>query len=78
MKKTIVSISYLELINWLTEARIKRGWSIRDLAKELEIPHTTIHRIETLERRLDVNEYIAYCRVLNLDPLKGLQYCYQL
>lgn len=78
MKKTIVSIPYLELIDWLKEARVNRGWSIRDLAEKLEYPHTTIHRIETLERRLDINEYVVYCRALSLDPLEGLQLFYDL
>ncbi|MEN0036744.1 MAG: helix-turn-helix transcriptional regulator [Cellvibrio sp.] len=72
MEKTIASQSYLGLIKWLIDARISRGWSIRDLAAELDVAHTTIHRIETLERRLDVHEYVHYCRALNLDPIEGI------
>ena len=78
MEKTITSTSYLELVTWLKEARISRGWSIRDLANELQCAHHTIQRIEALERRLDVNEYIFYCRKLNLDPIKGLKRFYLL
>ena len=76
MEKTIASQSYFNLINWLTDARISRGLSIRQLATDLGLPPNTIHRIETLERRLDVNEYVLYCRALNVDPIKGIKLFY--
>lgn len=76
MEKTIASEAYSELINWLIDARTSRGLSIRQLAKDLDLPPNTIHRIETLERRLDVNEYVLYCRALNLDPIKGIRAFY--
>ncbi len=77
MERTIASTSYQKLIEWLIKGRISRGWSIRDLALELKTLPNTVHRIETLERRLDVNEYVAYCRALNLDPVSGLDQFYK-
>ena len=78
MERTVASNSYQELIDWLIEGRISRGWSIRDLAFQLKTPPNTVHRIETLERRLDVNEYVIYCRTLDLDPADGINRFYEI
>lgn len=74
MKKAISSEDYLRLISWLTQARLDLNWSMRDLAGKLDVPHSFVQRVETLERRLDVYEYIVYCRALNLDPQNGLKF----
>lgn len=46
---------------------------MRDLAAKLDEPHSFIGKVETAERRLDVREYVEYCRVLSLSPEKGLE-----
>lgn len=72
MQKTIVSNKYGKLIDWLIAARLDSGLSIRALAEKLEVSHTAVQRIESLERRLDVNEYVIYCRALDIDPHEGI------
>lgn len=72
MKKAISSPKYAALIDWLKSARIDQGLSMRDLALRLEEPHSFVQKIEILERRLDVFEYVDYCKALNLDPKDGL------
>jgi len=72
MQKTIASNKYRNLIDWLVAARKKKGLTIRALAGELEINHSAVQRIESLERRLDVNEYVIYCKALGVNPHEGL------
>jgi transcriptional regulator with XRE-family HTH domain len=72
MTKTVFTNEYKGLIAWLKAERIEAGLTIRDLAIRLNVVHSYVGRIETLERRLDVWEYITYCRALGLDPHKGI------
>ena len=72
MVKTVFTDEYKNLIVWLKAERIKKKLTIRGLAKELDVVHSYVGRIETLERRLDVWEYIAYCKALNIDPHDGI------
>ncbi|MEY8239585.1 MAG: helix-turn-helix transcriptional regulator [Cycloclasticus sp.] len=72
MQKTIASNKYKNLIDWLVAARKKQGITIRALARQLEINHSAVQRIESLERRLDVNEYVIYCKALRVNPHEGL------
>jgi transcriptional regulator with XRE-family HTH domain len=74
MKKAISSEDYLHLIGWLTQARLDLNWSMRDLAEKLDVVHSFVQRVETLERRLDVYEYVVYCRTLGLNPSAGLRF----
>ncbi len=45
---------------------------MRALAAKLEVPHSFVQKIEMVERRLDVMEYISYCAALGIDPKDGL------
>ena len=45
---------------------------MRALAERLERPHSFVQKIEQGERRLDVIEYIAYCRALDVLPEHGI------
>lgn len=60
------------LREWLLREREARGLSMRDLAIKLDKPHTYVHKVERGERRLDVVEYIWYCKALELKPSDGL------
>ncbi|WP_028884910.1 helix-turn-helix domain-containing protein [Teredinibacter turnerae] len=72
MKKTIASPEYRKLVLWLKNKRIDQGLSMRALAAKLEVPHSFVQKIEMVERRLDVMEYISYCAALGIDPKDGL------
>ena len=72
MIKSIHSTQYQILISWLKDAREAQGLTMRDLAKKLEVPHSFIGKVEQCERRIDVIEYIAYCRALNINPNDGI------
>ena len=73
MNKTISSKKYSKLVAWLKESRVEQGISMRALAEGLGVPHTFIQKIESLERRLDVYEYVLYCQALEIDAAEGLK-----
>ena len=74
MKKSITSNKYLSLLSWLKQVRIDQDVTMRDLADLIDEPHQFIGKVESGERRLDVYEYLQYCKALNVDPIVGLKY----
>lgn len=72
MEKTLHSGRYKQLVNWLKHERETQGLTIRDLALKLRVPHSLVGKIEQAERRLDVIEYVEYCKALDLSPAEGL------
>jgi transcriptional regulator with XRE-family HTH domain len=74
MIKSIHSTQYQILISWLKDAREAQGLTMRDLAKKLEVPHSFVGKVEQCERRIDVVEYMAYCRALGLSPVDGIEF----
>ena len=73
MKKTIGSPKYQKLIHWLQQCREDQGLSMRALAERLAVPHSFLQKVEMMERKLDVLEYVVYCEALGLEPAEGLQ-----
>lgn len=68
MKKTIYSQSSQILTAYLRDSRKSAGLTMRQLAEKMGVHHSIIGKIEIGERRLDVIEFIEYCRVLDIDP----------
>ena len=60
------------LTNWLKQARQDQHFSMRALAERMDKPHSFVQKVEQGERRLDVVEYVWYCRKLGVDPQDGL------
>jgi transcriptional regulator with XRE-family HTH domain len=56
----------------IATARRQAQLSQRQLAGKLGVPPNWIQRIESLERRVDVAEFIAIARALDVDPLSLL------
>ncbi len=52
----------------IATARRQAQLSQRQLARKLGVPPNWIQRIESLERRVDVAEFIAISRALDVDP----------
>ena len=57
----------------LRKAREGAGLSQRQLSERLQQPPNWIQRIESLERRVDVAEFIAIARALGADPAELFQ-----
>ena len=53
-------------------ARRHARLSQRQLARRLKVPPNWIQRIESLERRVDVAEFIAIARAVDVDPVSLL------
>ncbi len=73
MNKAIASNRYLNLVEWLKRSREKNGQTMRALAEKLDVPHSFVQKIESLERRLDTYEYVQYCEGLGVDPCVGIK-----
>ncbi len=55
------------------KARERAGLSQRQLSERLQQPPNWIQRIESLERRVDVAEFIAIAKALGADPAELFQ-----
>jgi len=75
MKKTISSENYLSLLKWLKTNRLEQSLTMRDLAVKLKVPHSFIGKVESAERRLDVQEYVLYCEALQINYQEGIELC---
>ncbi|TMO54438.1 XRE family transcriptional regulator [Pseudoalteromonas phenolica] len=71
--KAIFEPNYRKLVGWLTAERKFRKCTQPQLAEKLGFPNSSyISKIENFERKLDVNEYVKICQVLELDPHEGI------
>jgi len=73
MEKTIYSDDYAKLRQWLRERRNEKNLTMRELAERMDVIHSWIGKIELGERRLDIIEYIQYCKALEVDPIEGIK-----
>mgnify|MGYP003572787637 CR=1 FL=1 len=73
MGKTVASDENIKLTSWLKDKRKEKGHTMRSLAQIIGTPHSFIGKIEHQERRLDVIEFVRYCKALEVDPVEGLQ-----
>jgi transcriptional regulator with XRE-family HTH domain len=62
----VVSPDYRAAITALKEARMELGISQRELARRLGKPPSFVNKIEQLERRLDILEFIAVAEAMGL------------
>lgn len=73
MLKSTSSVKYQRLLKWLKTARLEKQVSMRTLGAKLKVPHSFVGKVESGERRLDVYEYVQYCKALGLKPEKGIE-----
>ena len=66
----VVSPDYRAAIDAIKEARSNLGISQRELARRLGKPPSFTNKIEQLERRLDIVEFVAIARALGIPPEK--------
>lgn len=62
----VVSPDYRVAIASLKDARVGLGISQRELARRLGKPPSFVNKIEQLERRLDILEFIAIAEAMGL------------
>lgn len=67
-RKTIHTKEHVALRVLLKEQREELNLTQRELGERLKVHHTLIGKVETGDRRLDVIEFIDYCKALEIDP----------
>lgn len=70
---SVYSNDYQKVIKSLREARINNRITQEELASAFSRPQSFVAKVESGERRLDVVEFIRYCRVVNVDPASILE-----
>lgn len=68
LKSSIYNADYLSLREWLVCGRKELNLTQRQLAKRLGVVRSLIGRVELGERRLDVIEFINYCKAIERCP----------
>lgn len=71
--KTLYSSESVNLGKWLREKREAKGLTMRELGDLLEKPHSFVAKTECGQRRLDVIEFVRYCKILEVVPAEGLK-----
>ena len=68
MIKSIYDDDYRGIIAALREARRAADLTQVQVADRLGKPQSYVAKVEGYERRLDLVEYIAFCRAVGVDP----------
>lgn len=69
MRKSIHSEAQARLGALLVRARQRAGLTQQDLARRVGKPQSFVSKVETGERRLDIVEFVALARALEVDPV---------
>lgn len=64
---------YRKLPPLLREMREEAGLTQRDLGKRMGKPQSWVYNCETANRRVDLSEFIAWCRACGVPPQQGLK-----
>lgn len=73
MTKTIRSGGHIALVRELVEARRARGLTQSELAARLGCHQSFVARAESEQRRVDVVEFVIWCRAMETDPIPILR-----
>jgi transcriptional regulator with XRE-family HTH domain len=71
--KSLRTAEHARLIALLAAAREKAGLTQQQLADRLGRPQSFVAKYEGGERRLDVVEFLAIARALDLDPARAVK-----
>lgn len=64
---------YANVPTLLRELRNEAGFTQRELAKRLREPQSWVYKCETGIRRVDVAEFLDWCRACGIQPEKALR-----
>ena len=76
IRLSVHSKEHTKLRQLLIRRRLDLGLSQRALAERMDVVHSFVGKVETGDRRLDIFEFIEYCRALDWDTsevVRGLQ-----
>jgi transcriptional regulator with XRE-family HTH domain len=69
MEKSVHTPGYRFLRAELRRIRTEAGFSQRDLAARLRVPHSWVAKVENGERRIDLVEFSWFAWACGVDPL---------
>ena len=75
MSKTIYQDRYARLVHALREIRKQNNVTQIQLAERLGKPQSYIAKVETLERKLDIVEFVDWCKAIGADPTLLIREC---
>jgi transcriptional regulator with XRE-family HTH domain len=75
MSKTIYQDRYARLVHALREIRKQNNVTQIQLAERLGKPQSYIAKVETLERKLDIVEFVDWCKAISADPTLLIRDC---
>ena len=73
MIKSVHHPQYQAMLEYLKQARVERGLTVRDFAVLIDEPFQFVSKVETGQRRLTVHEFVQYCEALEIDPKKVIK-----
>ena len=68
MRKSTHTPEYALLRRRLKETRISAGLTQRQLASELQVPHSWVAKVKAGERRIDLIEFSWFCAACSTSP----------
>ena len=72
MKPSPYSPHYDVLRAWLRQKREESGLSLRAASELMGRHHSVLGKMEQDRRKIELSEFIAYCQVIQADPLEGM------
>lgn len=72
MAKSQHAKGYRPIPDLLRELRVAAGLTQREIGKELGRPQSWVYNNETGNRRVDVSEFVLWCRACGVDPASTL------
>jgi len=69
LPKSLYSETYSRFLKLLRGARVEAGLTQVGLAKRLGRPQSFVSKCESGERRVDVAEFLAFCKAIRIDPV---------
>ena len=76
IRLSVHSKEHTKLRQLLIRRRLDLGLSQRALAERMDVVHSFVGKVETGDRRMDIFEFIEYCRALDWDAsevVRGFQ-----
>ncbi|WP_386689177.1 helix-turn-helix domain-containing protein [Lonepinella sp. MS14437] len=73
IRLSVHSLEHIWLRERLLQQRKSLGLSQRALAERMGVVFSFIGKVETGDRRLDIFEFMTYCKAIELDPISLLQ-----
>ena len=65
--------AYRSLPPLLRRLREEAGLTQRELGVRVGRPQSWVYNCESANRRVDVTEFVAWCRACGLDPVRGFR-----